>query len=224
MVVSIHQPQYLPWIPYFSKIKDSDIFVFLDDVQFQKNGLQNRNFIFSKNGEIRLTIPVFHSLTDTINTIKISDARILKKHWQTIEMAYKKSPFFQEVASDLQAIYNKDYNLLCELNIDLIQFYLDYLSIDTTIIRSSQMEKEGEKSDLVLSICKNLNAQTYLTGSGGLEYLKFNEFEKEKIEIVTADYKFKEYNQINKLEDQFVPHLSLIDLVFNEGKNAINYI
>lgn len=224
MIVSIHQPQYLPWIPYFSKIKDSDIFVLLDDVQFQKNGLQNRNFIFSKNGEIRLTIPVFHSLSDTIHTIKISDLRILKKHWQTIEMVYKKTPHFQEIAPKLQAIYNTDYSLLCELNIDLIQFYLDYLSINTKIIRSSKMEKEGDKSDLVLSICKNLGAHTYLTGSGGLEYLKFDEFEKESIAIVTTEYKFTEYTQINKAEEQFVPHLSIMDLVFNEGKNAINYI
>lgn len=224
MIVSIHQPQYLPWIPYFSKIKDSDVFVFLDDVQFQKNGLQNRNFIFSKNGEIRLTVPVFHSLSDTINTVRISDPRILKKHWQTIEMAYKKTPFFDEISSDLSAIYSKDYSLLCELNIDLIQFYLHYLAIETKVIKSSQMEKEGEKSDLVLSICKNLKSQTYLTGSGGLEYLKFDEFEKESISIVKTDNKFSEYNQINKAEGQFVPHLSIMDLIFNEGKNAINYI
>ena len=223
MIVSIHQPQYLPWIPYFSKIKVSDIFVFLDDVQFQKNGLQNRNFIFSKNGEIRLTIPVFHSLSDKINTIKISDSRILKKHWQTIEMAYKKTPFFNEVAENLNPIYTKEYQLLCDLNIDLIKFYLNYLGINTQIITSSDIKKEGDKSELVLSICKKLNASTYLTGSGGLEYLKIDEFEQENIIVETVNYNFKEYNQINS-KDQFIPHLSIMDLVFNEGKNAINFL
>lgn len=223
MIVSIHQPQYLPWIPYFSKIKDSDVFVFLDDVQFQKNGLQNRNFILSKNGELRLTIPVFHSLSENINQIKISDNRILKKHWQSIEMNYKKAACFEEIAVELKEIYSRDYSLLCELNIDLIECYLNFLEIKTKVIRSSEISKTGEKSDLVLSICKTLNASKYLTGSGGLEYLKLEDFENEAVSIEKANYSFKEYNQINKVE-AFVPHLSIMDLIFNEGKNAINFL
>lgn len=224
MIVSIHQPQYLPWIPYFSKIKNSDIFVFLDDVQFQKNGLQNRNYIMSKNGELRLTIPVFHSTSETINTIKISDPRILKKHWQSIEMNYKKAPYFEEIAGSLRSIYSKDYILLSELNIDLINCYLRFLEINTKVIFSSKMEKDGEKSDLILSICKNLQATSYLTGAGGLEYLNLEDFEKANISIRKTNYEFKEYNQINKTAGKFTPHLSIMDLVFNEGKNAINYI
>ena len=223
MIISIHQPQYLPWIPYFSKIKDSDIFVFLDDVQFQKNGLQNRNFILSKIGELRLTIPVFHSLSVNINEIKISDKRILKKHWQTIEMNYKKSSFYSELVEGLNKIYTTEYELLCDLNIDLIQFYLDYLNIKTKIVKSSSLQKEGEKSDLVLSICKTLNASTYLTGTGGLDYLKQVEFTDNKIMISKSDYNLKEYKQINNNTD-FIPHLSIMDLVFNEGKNSINYL
>lgn len=224
MIVSIHQPQYLPWIPYFSKIKNSDIFVILDDVQFQKNGLQNRNYIMSKNGELRLTIPVFHSTSETINTIKISDPRILKKHWQSIEMCYKKAPYFENIAENLRLIYSKDYILLSDLNIDLINCYLRFLEINTKIILSSNMEKEGEKSDLIVSICKKLNATSYLTGNGGLEYLKLIDFEKANITIQNTSYTFNEYNQINKVGDKFTPHLSIMDLVFNEGKNAINYI
>ena len=76
---------------------------------------------------------------------------------------------------------------------------------------------------MVLSICKKLNASTYLTGSGGLEYLKIDEFEQENISVETVNYNFKEYNQINS-KDEFIPHLSIMDLVFNEGKNAINFL
>lgn len=224
MVVSIHQPQYLPWIPYFSKIKESDIFVFLNDVQFQKNGLQNRNYILTKNGQLRLTVPVFHTLSDTINTIKISDSRILKKHWQTIEMNYKKAPYFDEVSEGLKNIYSRDYLLLSELNIDLIKFYLDFLGIKTKIVCSSEIKKEGDKSDLIVSICKSMFASSYLTGVGGLEYLKLENFEKENIAIQNANYKFIEYFQINKVENRFTPHLSIMDLVFNEGGNSNNYI
>jgi hypothetical protein len=225
MIVSIHQPQYLPWIPYFSKIKESDVFVFFDDVQFQKNGLQNRNYILSKNGELRLTIPVFHSLSDNINDIKISDARILKKHWQSIELNYKKAPYFEAVANiGLREIYLKEYSLLCELNIDIIKFYLNFLDINTQVVRSSEIEKQGVKSDLVLSICKKLKAISYLTGTGGLEYLNLDDFKKSNIAILPANYTFKEYKQINQIENKFVPNLSMMDLIFNEGKNAINYL
>src|SRR5450755_3257036 len=105
MIVSIHQPQYLPWIPYFSKIKQSNLFVVLDDVQYQKNGLQNRNYIAGKNGQLRLTIPVSNNFGDAINIVKIADKKILRKHWQSIEMSYRKSVYFDEVAAALKPIY-----------------------------------------------------------------------------------------------------------------------
>ncbi len=213
----------MPWVPYFSKIKKSDIFVFLDDVQFQKNGLQNRNYILSRKGRLRLTIPVFHSLSTPINAIKISYSGILKKHWKTIEINYKKSSFFAEIATDLQPIYTRNHCFLSELNLDLINFYLNFLGIKTKTVLSSEIEKKGTKSDLILSICKTLQATSYISGSGGLSYLNLSDFEKENVSIQHINYIFKEYSQINKA-NEFVPYLSIMDLVFNEGKNAINYI
>jgi WbqC-like protein family len=223
MIVSIHQPQYLPWIPYFSKIKQSNLFVVLDDVQYQKNGLQNRNYIAGKNGQLRLTIPVSNNFGDAINIVKIADKKILRKHWQSIEMSYRKSVYFDEVAAALKPIYFKEYELLSMLNIDLIKCYLRYLEIDTDVIISSTISKYGEKSDLILSICKELGATTYLTGSGGLEYLNVEEFRAANIAIRLLEYHFKEYNQVNS-NQAFVQHLSLMDLVFNQGKNSVNFI
>ena len=222
MIVSIHQPQYIPWVPYFTKIKKSNIFVFLDDVQFQKNGLQNRNYVWSKNGELRLTIPVSVNLGDVINSVKIADKNILKKHWVSLENTYKKAPFFEEISGWMKEIFFKDYVLLNDLNTDLNFAILKYLKISTPIIFSSTLEKYGEKSDLVLSICNKLSANTYITGSGGLDYLVQEDFEKSSIKIELLSNQFKNYPQINSVE--FVSKLSILDLLFNVGVNSINYI
>ena len=221
MIISIHQPQYIPWIPYFSKIYQSNVFVFLDDVQYQKNGLQNRNFILCKNRPTRLTIPVSCRFGYRINEVKIGDNNILKKHWQTIEQCYKKVNLFSEIMLFLHEIYQKKYTLLSELNIEIIKGILSFLSIDRELINSSDIEKQGTKSDLILCICKHVKADTYLTGSGGLEYLNIEDFRKEGIRIQVMEYNFKPYLQHNSRD--FVDKLSILDLVFNQGRNSIDY-
>lgn len=223
MTLSIHQPQYIPWIPYFSKIYHSDIFVLLDHVQFQKNGLQNRNYIFNKKEEIRLTLPVHVHLGNSIKDVTISQQNILSKHWTSIELAYKKAPFFHEVSEFLFIIYSNSYSLLCELNCDLINAILNYLGIKTKMLRSSEMNVTGEKSGLILNICQQLHADRYLTGTGGLDYLQKEDFEKEKIEIQLLEYPKKKYVQANA-QDHFIENLSILDLLFNTGKKAINYL
>lgn len=221
MIISIHQPQYIPWIPYFSKIYQSDVFVFLDDVQYQKNGLQNRNFILCKNGPTRLTIPVSCRFGDRINEAKISDNNILKKHWQTIEQCYKQVKYFSEIMPFLQKIYQKEYTLLSELNIEIIKGILNTLAVKKEIIKSSNIEKQGTKSDLILSICKHAKADTYLTGAGGLDYLNIEDFRKARIRIQVLEYKFKPYLQHNS--SAFVDKLSILDLVLNQGHDSIDY-
>lgn len=221
MIISIHQPQYIPWIPYFSKIYKSDVFVFLDDVQYQRNGLQNRNFILCKNGPTRLTIPISCRFGDKINEAKISNKNILKKHWQTIEQCYKVGKYFAEIMPIIQNIYQKEYTLLYELNIEMIMVILNILSIKKELIKSSIIDKHGTKSDLILSICKYAKADTYLTGSGGLDYLNTEDFRKAGIRIQILEYNFKPYGQHNRSE--FVEKLSILDLLFNQGRNSIYY-
>ena len=223
MIVSIHQPQYIPWVPYFSKIHQSDLFVLLDDVQYQKNGLQNRNFIFTQNGVTRLTLSVKGNFGDKINQIALSDKRDLAKHWKSIEQAYGKAPYFGELQSELAEFYSRDYNLLEDFCSELIKFLCDYIGIKTKIVKSSAMEKHGEKSTLILSICQQLNATTYLTGRGGLEYLDQQSFEDAKINLKVLEYKFCDYKQVNN-RAEFVRELSILDLVFNVGKNSIEYL
>lgn len=222
MIISIHQPQYLPWIPYFTKIFHSDVFVFLDDVQYQKNGMQNRNFILCKNGQTRLTIPVSCRFGDKINEVRISNRDILKKHWQTIQQCYKQSNYYFEVSPVLQKIYQKEYSLLLELNISIITELLGYLSIKTKLLNSSDVIKHGNKSDLILDICEQLGADTYLSGSGGFNYLNFEDFNRAGIKIQVQEYNFKPYSQHNC--GDFVDKLSILDLLFNHGKKSLDFL
>jgi len=223
MIVSIHQPQYIPWIPYFSKIHQSDLFVLLDDVQYQKNGLQNRNYILTQNGTTRLTLSVKGNFGDKINQMALSDIRDLTKHMKTITQAYYKAPYFNELQPLLEEFFNKPYLLLEEFCSDLVLFICNYMGLKTKIIKSSKINKSGEKSNMILSICKNLNASTYLSGSGGLDYLDQQSFSDSNIKLKLLNYRFKEYKQVNN-KSEFIKELSILDLVFNEGPKSIIYL
>jgi len=223
MIVSIHQTQYIPWIPYFSKINQSDLFVLLNDVQYQKNGLQNRNYILTQNGTTRLTLSVKGRFGDKINQMLLNDNRELAKHWKTIELAYGKAPYFYELQPVLGNLFNTKYFLMEEFCSDLILCICDYIGIRTKIIKSSLIEKNGEKSDLVLSICKKLNASTYISGSGGMDYLNQQSFTDSDIALKLLEYKFVQYCQVNN-KSEFVKELSVLDLIFNVGRDSINFL
>ena len=110
MRVSIHQPQYLPWLPYFQKIEESDLFIFLDNVDFQKNGLQNRNQIKTANGAQWLTVPVKQSLGQKIVETRIANSNLWrKKHWQTIRQNYGKAQAFSQYERQLEHFYTRDW-------------------------------------------------------------------------------------------------------------------
>lgn len=223
MKVAIHQPQYIPWIPYFSKIAQVDVFVLLEDVQYQKNGLQNRNNILSWNGQVLLTVPVNCRLGEKINEVTIAKPSALGKHLKTIEQNYKKAPYFDAVMAAICSSLLDHYENLADLNNALIKRILFYLQIDTQVISSCELEKEGDKSDLVLSICKTLGATTYVTGEGALSYMKLEDFAANEISIERLQYRFASYNQIHS-RDTFVEKLSILDLLMNLGPEARNFL
>lgn len=223
MKVGIHQPQYIPWIPYFAKIRQSEVFVLLDDVQFQKNGLQNRNHILSSTGELLLTLPVSVHLGDPINTVRIHGEQAVSKQLKTIRSVYGKAPYFSDVFPMLENVLQSNNGLLVGIAVPLITQIAGYLELTTRIIMSSALSKEGTASDLILSICKGLGASTYLSGSGGADYLDLESFRSSGIVVEFQEYKFHQYRQFNN-KAAFIPKLSILDLLFNEGKNSINFI
>lgn len=225
MNVGIHQPQYLPWLPYFLKIEQSDIFIILDTVDFQKNGLQNRNQIKTAQGAHWLTVPVLQQLGQKIIDVKIDDrATWRRKHWQTIQMCYGKAQAFKVYEKDLEALYMREWFGLCDLNVEIMMMMMRWMNIQTPVLRSSQMKATGTASELVLNLCSEVGASRYLSGSGGKNYLKPEAFSAAGVEIVYKDFVLPEtYTQLYP-QAGFIKHLSAIDMLLNCGKAWRNYL
>jgi len=224
MIVSIHQPQYIPWLPYYSKISNSDIFVFLDNVQFQKNGLHNRNELKNSNGRFWLTIPVSFNLGDKLSDIKMIDDSWRKKHIKSIRINYSKAKNFAFFEKYIEPIILKNNSKLVDLNVEIIEtISKKYFNLKTKFVRQSDLRTTGKGTDLILDICKKLGVKKYISGPGGKNYLNENEFEKQKIEIIYLKNSLPpEYPQLYpKLG--FINDISALDFILNVGKEWPRY-
>jgi hypothetical protein len=225
MIVSIHQPQYLPWIPYFQKIRDSELFIILDDVTFQKNGLQNRNRIKTSQGPLWLTIPVRQSFGQKIYDVEINNnLNWKKKHWYAIQDNYQKAPAFNNYSKDLEHIYTSNWNKLIDINIYFLELMLKWLEIDVKVIKSSSFTLESVSSKRILDLCKIVGATEYLSGLGGKNYLIEEDFINEGIKIRYQEIDLpSEYPQ-RYIKNGFYSDLAALDLILNCGDEAKYYI
>jgi hypothetical protein len=220
--ISIHQPVYLPWLGFIKKIMSSEIFVFLDDVQFEKNGWHNRNKIKTSTGDIWLTVPVSSKSTQKLNDITIdTKSNWTKNHSKSIYLNYRKSPYFDDYWSELNEIYNTHFTKLIDLNLEIIKFLLKKFNIKSNTILSSTLDISKSGSDRILEICKSQNSLNYLSGIQGKNYLNLEDFEKNNILVEFQNFQHPKYDQ---LFGKFSPNLSAIDLLFNEGPNSIEIL
>lgn len=220
--IAVHQSQYLPWSPYFKKIAQSDIFVFLDNVQFQKNGVQNRNQIRNKEKEFWLTVPINNKLDENINEKKIINTNTLKNHWKSIEQSYSKSKNWNAYKYNLYDLFMHDYIYLVDINQKLINFFIEELEINTNIYLASELSVRGKSNDLIVDICKFFGANKYLSGKGALSYLNENTFCENSIEIKYIESKPPIYEQFH---GEFISGLSMLDYFLNCSKEEIiNYL
>jgi hypothetical protein len=215
MIVSIHQPQYMPYIGYIYKILKSDVFVFLDDAQYKKNEWQNRNRIKGPNGLVWITVPVSFNFGDKINEVKIVEDGWQKKHLNSIKSAYSKSNYFKDFFPYIENLLSKKYENLSVLNIKCVEMILDYLGVKKEIVISSTLNIDKTKTERLVEIVKKLNGDTYLSGDGAYSYLDEEIFEESRINLLYLNYKPVRYNQ---LWGDFIENLSVIDLIFNEGR------
>jgi len=205
----------MPYIGYIYKILKSDVFVFLDDAQYKKNEWQNRNRIKGPNGFIWLTVPVSFNFGDKINEVKIVEEGWQKKHLNSIKSAYSKSNYFKDFFPYIEKLLSKKYENLSALNIKCVEMILDYLGVKKEIVISSTLNIDKTKTERLVEIVKRLNGDTYLSGDGGHNYLDEKIFEKNQIKLIYLNYKPVRYNQ---LWGDFIENLSVIDLIFNEGR------
>lgn len=226
MKVSISQPTLFPWIGYFEMIKDSDVFVFLDTVEFKKQTwhMRNRLKIRSKieNSETWIRIPTKSSKTNTlIKDVLIDNGQGWKqKHLDIFQSnygkKYKKIPF-------LEKFYQQEWNNIADFNIKFITECCQFLEIPTKLVLASDLEVKGKKSNLVLDICKQMNATELLANKGSGDYLEKDKeiFEQENIKISYHEFRHPKYKQKGTI---FLEHLSVLDLLFSELENSKKFI
>lgn len=224
MIVSIHQPEYLPWLGFFDKMAKSDVFVILDNVQFQKNGFQNRNKIKTSRGWQWLTVPIIRKFPQSISEVKIDNTtKWWKKHLTALKVNYAKSEYLREYLPFFEEVYKKRWEFLADLNIFLIKKLAELFGIKTKIEISSSLNVVGSDTEHLVGICKKLNAKTYLSGEGGKKYIDVTLFEKEGIELRFREYEHPVYPQQHE-KNGFISNMSAVDLLFNCGESAIDVI
>ncbi|MCS7213967.1 MAG: WbqC family protein [Candidatus Calescibacterium sp.] len=222
IAVSIHQPQYLPYLGYIHKMKLADVFVFLDDVQFKKNEWQNRNRVKGTNGQIIwLTIPVLHNFGQKINEVVIKNSiPWQKQHRNTLKTYYSKAQHFHMIEK-FNKLWSEQYEKLVDANIDSVKILAEIFEVKSKFILSSSLRIEKTKTERLVAICKELGGKIYISGVGAREYLDESAFAREGIEIVWQKFEHPVYPQ---LHGEFIPNLSAIDLVLNVGEKAKDMI
>lgn len=223
MIVAIHQPQFMPWLGYFDKIVRSDIFIFLDNVQFKKNEFQNRNKIKTAQGWMWFTVPVLYKYPEQINEVRVNNlVDWRKKHVRALEINYHKAPYFHDLFPEIEQFYAEDSEFISDANRASVLMLLKLLGVFKEIKVASMLGDLPEvPSERLAAICECVKADTYLSGAGGKDYLDLEPFNKKGITVLFQDFKHPVYPQ---LYGEFIPNLSLLDLLFNCGTDSVNFL
>jgi hypothetical protein len=223
--VAISQSNYIPWKGYFDLIAKADVFVIYDEVQYTKNDWRNRNFIKSVagTGTQWLTIPVRQeSLGQRIYDTKIISLNWRKKHVGSLVANYSKANFFREYRDQIIELYNYDGDSLSEINAQFIKEICRILAIDTEIIDSRDLELKGDRNERIIDACKKLDGNHYISGPAAQSYLDKSLFREAEIEVEWMEYSgYQEYDQLG---GQFVHCVTILDLLFNTGARAKDYM
>ncbi|HZG00876.1 MAG TPA: WbqC family protein [Chitinophagales bacterium] len=223
MIVAIHQPNFAPWPGFFYKIKQSDAFVLLDNVEYQSGNatsITNRTKIKTPQGELFISVPAKKGAT-LIKDVLIDNAQPWrKKMLKTVQQNYTKAPFFKEFFPRFENEINKQHTHLSALNIELIKLGCAWLEIKTPIQLSSELGIDTDDKNLrIVEICKRLGGTVYLSGNGARKYNDESLFNANGIELRYTTFMQQPYPQ---LHGEFVPGLSVLDLVFNCGNVSLS--
>jgi hypothetical protein len=226
VILSVHQPQYLPWLGYFDKIAASDLFVFLDLPQYKKREFQNRNRIKGPNGEVWLSVPVLSKgkFEQPIKDVEIDPTQDWRRsHWTSIEMNYKKAPFWADYAPGIKAFYDKPWTQLCALNMELTLHFFQLLGITTPWKLESELGTSTQSTERLIELCKKTGASAYLSGSGGKDYMDEARFQQEGLGLSYQHYTHPQYRQ-QFPKTPFLPYMCVLDLLFNEGPESLRIL
>ena len=220
MIIAIHQPNFLPWFGYFHKMAQADRFVLLDSVAFTKGGYTNRVKVKAAGGAQWLTVPVLTKgkLGQIVAEVACSDGVDWRKKVRAaLETNYRGCPHFQPAAGKIFGVLGSSRENLAEMNIRLIECVAGELGITTPMIRSSRIPASGQATQLLIAICQELGADTYLSGRGGLKYQEDEAFRAARIDLRVDSFEHPRYPQAF---GEFTAGLSIVDLLFNCGPGS----
>jgi hypothetical protein len=221
----ITQSNYIPWKGYFDSIKKVDVFVVYDDMQYTKRDWRNRNMIKSAQGLKWLSIPVEvkGKYFQKINETKIADKSWNLSHWEILKQNYKTAAHFKEMSEWIEPLYkNCNFDFLTDVNLHYIHAICGFFQINTEIRLSSEFELAEEKTQRLVNICKDLHITDYYSGPAAKAYMDESRFANETINVHYWDY--SNYPEYKQLYPPFEHGVSILDLIFNEGPNSIQYL
>lgn len=224
MTAVILQSGYLPWLGFFDQMYKSDVFVIYDDVQYDKHGWRNRNRIKTAQGVQWLTVPVLIKGQDKplIKEVQINNKVDWRRtHLKSVKQSYSRAPFFDAYFGVLEEVYSKEWEYLIDLDMTLIFALMERLGLTMKIEFSSDLGMTGDATQRLVDICLYLGASHYLTGDAARDYLDESLFSQYNIKLEYHNYQHPLYNQ---LYGEFIPYLSVIDLLFNHGKDSLDIL
>jgi len=225
MIISIHQPDFLPWLGFFNKARLSDLLVIGDHVQYRNKGYQNRNKIKTTKGAQWLTIPIVHNWGQAIKDVGINETEQNGVSWdelhlRTLQVNYGKAPFYDKYIGIFEKIYRRRIKLLADNNLEFLKAIFEILGINVPIKKTSEMTLSKAKTELIVEICKTVGADAYISGMGGSQYMEENLFAENGLKLLFNNYEHPVYNQ-QFMNSGFLPNMSIIDLIFNHGPESL---
>jgi hypothetical protein len=226
--VALHQPHYLPWLGLIDKIDRSDLLVVLDQVQYARNGWQNRNYVAAASGPILLTIPVVRGEITTRITDKVvnNNQNWREKHLRTLtEQCYARAPFWREFREPITAFYATRWERLADAALASTRLVLDGFGITTPLVRASTLGTfPGGKSELLAQICAKVGATTMLSGDGARDYLDTDLLRGYGVEVEWQDFRHPRYPQHARAGRDFLPRMAALDLLLNTGPDGLRLL
>jgi hypothetical protein len=221
--LAVHQPHYLPWLGYLAKWAAADVFVFLDTVQYEKNGWQNRNRIKTTSGPRWLTVPVHGRLGTPIAAVEIDTVQPWgDRHRRAIEHAYAGAPHLARHRAALGELYATKWERLAPLAVATAEWLARAVGITTPAHLASSLDvAAGEPTERLIALCRTVGADTYLAGRDGARYMDAARFEAAGIRVLYQDYTHPTYAQ---LHGDFAPHCSGLDLLLTHGDGALGIL
>lgn len=216
--IAIHQPNFLPWLGYFYKMKQCNVFVILDDVLVsdgKRNSYFTQTWIKSSAGKQLISLPQKkHSINTLIRDVLFSENYpfFCKKFLKTMQVCYSKTPYFRLHFDNIERILHTSFERLYELNVELIKYCAKSLNINCQVVLASSLNSAQKKEARIIDLVKKSDGDIYISGNGAKKYQKEEDFISNGVQLMYSDFKIQPYPQ---LHGDFIGGLSVIDFLFN---------